>query len=44
MSNMPEGLKKLDTYEIPLRSYNISSIDKLRTFLTMKKLRMMQSK
>ncbi len=34
MSNMPEGLKKLDTYEIPLRSYNISSIDKLRTFLT----------
>ena len=34
MSNMPEGLKKLDTYEIPLRPYNISSIDKLRTFLT----------
>lgn len=33
MSNMPEGLKKLDTYEIPLRPYNISSIDRLRAFL-----------
>src|SRR5699024_5489075 len=34
MSNMPEGLKKFGIYEIPLRPYNISSIDKLRTFLT----------
>jgi len=32
MSNMPEGLKKFGIYEIPLRPYNISSIDKLRTF------------
>lgn len=33
MKDMPEGLKGLDTYEIPLRPYNISSIDKLRAFL-----------
>lgn len=32
MSNMPEGLKDLDTYVIPLRPYNIASVNNLRTF------------
>lgn len=31
--NMPEGLKKLKTYEIPLRPYNVVGIDNVRAFL-----------
>lgn len=32
MGNMPKGLKGFDTYEIPLRPYNIASVNNLRTF------------
>ena len=32
MNNMPEGLKDFDTYVIPLRPYNIASVDNLRKF------------
>jgi arsenite-transporting ATPase len=33
IEKMPLDLKKLETYEIPLRSYNIIGIDKVRAFL-----------
>ncbi len=33
LDNMPEGLKELKTYEIPLRPYNIVGIDNVRAFL-----------
>ena len=32
--NIPEGLKKLKAYTLPLRSYNILGLDKIRTFFT----------
>ena len=31
---MPEGLKTIPTYTLPLRSYNILGLDKIRTFFT----------
>lgn len=33
MENMPQGLKKFNTYTLPLRSYNIVGLDKIRAFL-----------
>ncbi|MEN6463162.1 MAG: arsenical pump-driving ATPase [Syntrophomonas sp.] len=33
MENMPQGLKKFKTFTIPLRSYNILGLDKIRAFL-----------
>lgn len=33
MTHMPEGLKSLDTFEIPLKPYNVTGVDTLRTFL-----------
>lgn len=33
MANMPEGLKGFKAYTIPLRSYNILGLDKIRAFL-----------
>lgn len=33
MTQMPEGLKSLDTFEIPLKPYNVTGVDTLRTFL-----------
>jgi len=33
MENMPPGLKEFKTYTIPLRSYNIVGLDKIRAFL-----------
>lgn len=33
LKNMPEGLKKFKTYTIPLRSYNVLGLDKIRKFL-----------
>lgn len=33
MGNMPPGLKKFQTFTIPLRSYNILGLEKIRTFL-----------
>ncbi len=32
MENIPEGLKKFKIYSLPLRSYNILGIDKIRAF------------
>jgi len=32
LENMPQGLKKFKTFTIPLRSYNILGIDKIRAF------------
>lgn len=34
LSNIPEGLKGLETFEIPLRPYNISGIDNIRNFFS----------
>jgi len=34
MKNMPEGLKNLKTFIIPLRSYNILGLSNIRTFFT----------
>nr|WP_312215940.1 arsenical pump-driving ATPase [Clostridioides sp.] len=34
LSNMPEGLKVLETFEIPLRPYNITGIDNIRSFFS----------
>lgn len=34
METMPLGLKKLKTYTLPLRSYNILGLEKIRAFLT----------
>lgn len=34
MENMPDGLKELKTFAIPLRSYNILGLDHIRAFLT----------
>lgn len=34
LANMPESLKKYPAYTLPLRSYNILGLDKLRTFFT----------
>jgi len=33
LKNLPEGLKDLETYEIPLRPYNITGIENVRAFL-----------
>ena len=33
MGNMPKGLKEFKTFTIPLRSYNILGLDKIRAFL-----------
>jgi arsenite-transporting ATPase len=33
LDDIPEHLKKLETFEIPLRPYNITGIDNLRAFL-----------
>ena len=33
IGNMPQGLKKFKTFTIPLRSYNILGLDKIRAFL-----------
>jgi len=32
LGNMPQGLKKFNTFTIPLRSYNILGLDKIRAF------------
>lgn len=34
LEGMPQNLKKLETYEIPLRPYNVTGIENLRAFLT----------
>lgn len=34
INNLPEGLISLDIYEIPLRPFNVTGVDKLRTFIT----------
>jgi len=34
IADMPEGLKKLVTYTIPLRAYNITGMENVRAFLT----------
>lgn len=33
LSDMPEDLKSLDTFMIPLRAYNITGVDNVRSFL-----------
>lgn len=33
LANMPQGLKAFKTYTIPLRSYNVLGLDKIRAFL-----------
>lgn len=33
LKGMPEGLKTLETYEIPLRPYNVTGIENIRAFL-----------
>lgn len=33
LQNMPQGIKDLVTYEIPLRAYNITGVDNVRAFL-----------
>ncbi len=33
LKNIPEGIKKLDTYEIPLRPYNVTGLENLRALL-----------
>ena len=34
MRNMPQGLRKFQTFTIPLRSYNILGLNNIRTFFT----------
>ncbi|MBW9170319.1 arsenical pump-driving ATPase [Clostridium estertheticum] len=34
LSEMPEGLKKIRTYMVPLRAYNIAGMDNVRSLLT----------
>ncbi|MBU3197862.1 arsenical pump-driving ATPase [Clostridium estertheticum] len=34
LSEMPEGLKKIRTYMVPLRAYNITGMDNVRALLT----------
>lgn len=34
LKDMPQGLKNLETYEIPLRPYNVTGLENLRAFLT----------
>lgn len=33
LEQIPEGIKKLETYEIPLRPYNITGLENIRAFL-----------
>lgn len=33
MEHMPEGLKNIETFEIPLRPYNVTGIENVRAFL-----------
>lgn len=33
LKDMPKGLKRLETYEIPLRPYNVTGIENVRAFL-----------
>jgi len=34
LKDIPQGLKKMATYEIPLRPYNVTGLENLRAFLT----------
>ncbi len=34
LSDMPNGLQKLNTYHVPLRAYNITGLDNVRALLT----------
>lgn len=34
LANIPDGIRNLKTYTIPLRAYNITGIEKVRAFLT----------
>ncbi len=34
LNNMPEELKNIDTFTIPLRAYNVMGIDNIRSFLS----------
>lgn len=38
LAGMPEGLKKLPTYQIPLRAYSMTGLDNIRAMLTSDKL------
>jgi arsenite-transporting ATPase len=34
LANMPQSLKEITTYQIPLRAYNVTGIDNVRAFLS----------
>jgi len=44
LSEMPDGLKRIDQYMIPLRSYNATGIDNIRTFLNEDKAKQTDTK
>lgn len=44
LHDIPQGLKKLTAYRIPLRAYNITGIDNVRAFLTQNQYRVRDEK
>lgn len=44
LSELPEGLKNITTYVIPLRAYNITGIENVRSFLTDDKYKIREEK
>ena len=44
LKDIPESLKKLETYEIPLRPYNVTGLENLRAFLTTDKVSFSEEK
>lgn len=44
LSEMPEGLKNATTYIVPLRAYNITGIENVRSFLTEEKYKIREEK
>lgn len=44
LSNIPVGLKNLETFEIPLRPYNITGIDNVRSFFNSREIKHIDEK
>lgn len=44
LNDMPEGIKNIETFEIPLRPYNITGIENVRAFLKENKIKINSEK
>ncbi len=44
LNDMPEGIKNIETFEIPLRPYNVTGIENVRAFLKENKIKLNSEK